>query len=246
LVHPKCKEKPDERMGGFEYVGSELDLFRDCTRWKRYFGSLLRPHIGRDVVEVGAGMGANTPFLKHSGVKTWVCVEPDAALADQISNAVVAPNLQVRVGKSADVFSDGELFDTAIYVDVLEHIENDKAEAAAICRRLRPGGKLVVLCPAHNYLFSPFDAAIGHYRRYDARMMKALEPIGMRLVSLRYLDAVGFLASLANRLLLKQSMPTRKQLAAWDRFMVPLSVYVDPLLGYRFGKSILGVWEKID
>jgi 2-polyprenyl-3-methyl-5-hydroxy-6-metoxy-1,4-benzoquinol methylase len=233
-------------MGGFEYVGSELDLFRDCTRWKQYFSSQLRPHIGRDVVEIGAGMGANTSFLKHAEVRTWVCVEPDAALAEQILLANATLNVQVRVGVSGDVFSDGDLFDTAIYIDVLEHIEDDKAEVATICRRLRPGGKLVVLGPAHNYLFSPFDAAIGHYRRYDAGMMKALEPSGMKLVTLRYLDAVGLFASLANRLLLKQSMPTRKQLAAWDRFMVPLSGYVDPVLGYRFGKSIFGVWEKID
>ena len=59
-----------------------------------------------------------------------------------------------------------------------------------------------------------------------------------------YLDAVGLLASLCNRLLLRQQMPTSRQIQVWDRFLVPLSRWVDPLLGYRLGKSIVGVWRK--
>jgi len=44
-------------MGSFTYVGSELDLFSQCVRWKDYFRSRLAPHIGSDVLEVGAGWG---------------------------------------------------------------------------------------------------------------------------------------------------------------------------------------------
>jgi hypothetical protein len=64
--------------------------------------------------------------------------------------------------------------------------------------------------------------------------------------ALRYLDAVGMLASTANRLLLKQSTPSPAQIALWDRALVTASRVVDPLLGYTLGKSVLGVWRRAD
>ena len=52
------------------------------------------------------------------------------------------------------------------------------------------------------------------------------------------------LLSLANRLLLQQKLPTLKQILFWDKRVIPLSRILDPVLGYRVGKSILGVWQK--
>jgi hypothetical protein len=59
-----------------------------------------------------------------------------------------------------------------------------------------------------------------------------------------YLDAAGLLASAGNRLLLRQSMPTERQILAWDRLMIPISRAIDPLFGHRLGKSVLGVWQR--
>jgi hypothetical protein len=61
-----------------------------------------------------------------------------------------------------------------------------------------------------------------------------------------YLDSFGALASVGNRLLLRQSMPTLDQILLWDRRLVPISTIFDPILGYRAGKSILGIWKKTD
>jgi hypothetical protein len=63
------------------------------------------------------------------------------------------------------------------------------------------------------------------------------------LVSLELLDFAGTILSLANRLLLRQSYPTMTQLLFWDRWIVPLSRVLDPLTGFRFGKTITGVWR---
>jgi hypothetical protein len=58
-----------------------------------------------------------------------------------------------------------------------------------------------------------------------------------------YADAVGMALSLANRMLLRQSMPTRAQILTWDRFVVPLSRVVDPLVGRAFGRSVIAVYR---
>jgi hypothetical protein len=52
------------------------------------------------------------------------------------------------------------------------------------------------------------------------------------------------MASAANQLFLRQSMPTRAQIGVWDRWIVPVSRVVDPVLGYSLGKSIVGIWRK--
>jgi hypothetical protein len=109
---------------------------------------------------------------------------------------------------------------------------------------LRPGGHLIVLAPAHGWLFSRFDRSIGHFRRYSARQLGELTPAGLGLVRSHYLDSVGLLASAANRLALRQSLPTARQIRFWDRVLVPLSRVIDPITWHRVGKSVLCVWTR--
>jgi hypothetical protein len=58
------------------------------------------------------------------------------------------------------------------------------------------------------------------------------------------LDAAGFFASLANRVLLRASMPTTGQIAFWDKVLVPVSCILDRLTGYNLGKSVVAVWHR--
>jgi hypothetical protein len=131
-----------------------------------------------------------------------------------------------------------------LYIDVIEHIEDDRAELARAAGHLGSGGMLVVLCPAHNCLFSEFDRMIGHHRRYNTRMLRAIMPSGLKCVEMFYLDSVGMLLSFANRYLLRSSTPTPAQITLWDRVVIPCSRLLDPLLARRFGKTVVAIWEK--
>src|SRR5262249_19659327 len=135
-------------------------------------------------------------------------------------------------------------FDAILYIDVLEHIEDDRGELARAAERLNAGGALIVLSPAHPFLYTPFDAEIGHFRRYTRASLRAAAPDSLRIGKLKYLDSAGMLASAGNRVLLKASMPTEKQILTWDRMLVPVSRVIDPLLMGRVGKSVLGIWTK--
>ena len=232
-------------MADFKYVGSELELFAAVSNWKAYWSRQIRPFLRGDVLEVGAGIGSNTRFLDGGGPGRWVCLEPDPELIGQLIT-----NLRERESPRSYEALCGTLeslanqqFDTIIYIDVLEHIGNDREELTRAASRLRPGGHLVVLAPAYQSLFSPFDAAIGHFRRYNRRMLQTMAPSSLRLERVRYLDCAGLILSAGNRLLLRQSMPTRIQLQFWDRWIVPISQILDKLLWYSAGKSIIAVWR---
>lgn len=234
-------------MNDFRYVGSELGLFAAVHNWKSYWSSRIRPFIRGDILEVGAGIGSNTPFLNPGGNGRWICLEPDsrliAQLTENLAQTTVRRSYETVCG-TLQTLDAGERFDTIVYIDVLEHIENDREELETAASRLRGGGRIIVLSPAHQWLFTPFDTAIGHFRRYNRPMLRRISPASLRLEQLFYLDSVGLVLSIANLLLLRQSMPTKAQLRFWDQCVVPISRIFDRCLFSLAGKSIVGIWQR--
>ncbi|HTQ05957.1 MAG TPA: class I SAM-dependent methyltransferase [Polyangiaceae bacterium] len=228
------------------YVGTELELFAEAKNWKAYFSRSLARWVQGDVLEVGAGIGTNTHELYDARVRSWLCLEPDAALAEQAKVAVAdLPNATVTVGTTVSAAASLGHYDSVLYIDVLEHIEDDRGELARAATLLRDGGYLVVLCPAHQALYSELDRAVGHFRRYNAETLSACGPSGLALEKVFYLDAVGMLASFANRALLKSGQPSLGQIKVWDRLMIPLSRVIDACVGRRLGKSVIAVWRRV-
>ncbi|MBL8799291.1 MAG: class I SAM-dependent methyltransferase [Planctomycetia bacterium] len=234
-------------MSSIAYVGSELELFAAAANWKAYLSRQLQGYLGDSVLEVGAGLGTTTLNLCRRPHRRWVCLEPDPAMTATLQAKRDAGELpaccEVRAGTLADLPTD-ERFDSIIYIDVLEHIEDDRGELQRAAEHLAPQGRIVVLAPAHQFLFSPFDQSIGHFRRYNRAMLQAAAPTGLACERQKYLDTVGLLASLGNRFVLGSGMPTPRQIWTWDKLMVPVSRFLDPLLFFTLGKSILGVWRK--
>jgi SAM-dependent methyltransferase len=227
------------------YVGGELDLFAAATNWKGYWSGRLAPILRGDVLEVGAGVGANAPFLLAPRVRSLLSLEPDRALAARLKSkrdTSADPRWSVLCGTLAAT-RESPAFDAVLYLDVLEHIADDAGELRAAARRLRPGGALAVLAPAHPWLFSPFDAAVGHHRRYTRATLAAAAPPGLEPVLSTYLDGPGVALSLANRLVLRRRLPTARDIAFWDRRVVPLAPWIDPLAGRFLGRSVLAAWR---
>jgi 2-polyprenyl-3-methyl-5-hydroxy-6-metoxy-1,4-benzoquinol methylase len=231
----------------FEYQGKELELFALAANWKAYIKSKLTPYFGNYVLEVGAGLGAMTRVLLHDGVERWTCLEPDSKLASRISTALSdhssRKQIDVICGGTADL-EPAPQYDTILYVDVLEHIEDDSGELRRAAAVLHEGGRLIVLSPAYNWLYTPFDRAVGHYRRYTAASLTARTPGNLQREKVFYLDSIGLLASLGNKLLLRQSLPSQSQIRFWDGTLVPLSRIVDQVIGFCSGRSVVAIWRK--
>ena len=234
-------------MNQFKYSGTELSLFENARNWKRYWSEMVRPYVGEFVLEVGGGIGATVQLLSAGNYKRWVCLEPDAALCAEIvfrqSEGLISLDIDVRCCTIMDMDVEFK-FDTILYIDVLEHIRADAAELIKASSLLRQNGFIVIISPAHNFLYSPFDEKIGHYRRYDKKSLKSIIPDDLKIVEMKYLDSVGYLASLINKLVLKTSDISFSQVWFWDKFMVSLSRFVDYLSGNKFGKSIVCVLKK--
>lgn len=228
-----------------KYQGSELVLFEHAANWKKYFSNQFTPYINGSVLEVGAGLGANTKILHNEKISTWVLLEPDTIMAEKLKEDILQKklpaNCSVQTGTIAGV---SEQFDTIIYIDVLEHIENDGEEVLKATRLLKNGGHLIILSPAFQILFSPFDKEIGHFKRYCKKDFKVMKTKNLKLKYSRYLDSLGYFAAFLNKYVLQQKYPSIKQVNFWDKTLIPISKIVDKILFYSFGKSILIVWQK--
>jgi len=170
----------------FTYEGDELELFQHARNWKSYFSKAIKPFIRGDVLEVGAGIGATTLLLNVGSASTWLLLEPDKEMSKTLSEKMKTGQLpgNCRIQKGIiDVLE--RTFDTIIYIDVLEHILKDKEELGKTVSRLKPGAHLVVLSPAFQSLYNPFDKAIGHHRRYNKKSLKETGPTDLRLEKLR-------------------------------------------------------------
>ena len=234
-------------VSNYKYIGRELDLFAEAHNWKDYWIKAIENYVQGDVLEVGAGAGNNSNRIAGLKKTSLTCLEPDPILAKQLAKKMKSlahtANCRTRVGTTRDL-TDLRCYNTVLYIDVLEHVDDDFEELDRASSLLDANGYLVVLAPAFNWLFSPFDSAIGHCRRYSRRSIRKIAPAQLTEIKIRYLDAFGFFLSLRNKLLLRQHLPALKQIKMWDRWAVRASRVMDPAIGNCFGKTILGIWQK--
>ena len=145
------------------------------------------PPAGARLLEVGCGTGHNLPMLSQFG-------ELDALELDAAARAVA----EKRLGRPVMASPLPELqgvperhYDLVAALDVIEHIDDDKAALASIAARLKPGGKLLIAVPAHQWMWSAHDVVSHHKRRYSKRSLKKLiEGSPLRLEAMGYLNSV--------------------------------------------------------
>jgi SAM-dependent methyltransferase len=165
------------------------------------------------------------------------------ALKKLIADTRLPLAITVKQGTVGDLPQETS-FDTILYYDVLEHIENDEEELHLACKHLNPGGCIIVVAPAHQSLYSAFDKAIGHYRRYDKNLLRFVVPDSLKETRCIYLDSLGYFAYKAFSVFSGKENVSLNKVLFWDRCLVPLSRIFDPLIGYSIGKSVLGIWKK--
>lgn len=191
--------------------------------------------LGDRVLEVGAGLGAiAAEVADRRGDRTVVAVEPAGniygALAERADGI---DNLTVHQLTSSDLAATGdEPFDTVLYVNVLEHIADDRAELQTAAALLRPGGAVGLFVPAMPALYGSLDYKSGHYRRYTGEQLRQLLiDAGFVDVEVHYLDVLGIAPYWVMYRVLDVDRLDRVSSAGYDRVIVPLSRVVQRLVG---------------
>jgi SAM-dependent methyltransferase len=219
---------------------AEGDAGNCAPNWQRYWAGRVRGFVAGDVLAVGLG-ACEAALLGTERVHSVTCVEADRERAARLAGGGLAHPLHIIVGTTAEL-REPEAFDAVIYAGVVEQSADDRAELARGEWLLRPGGYLVVVCPAYPGLGGAGDCAGGKACRYTRRSLAAVAPAEMIRVRLRCLDSAGALLAQGRRRV--GAEPAAAEVVRWDRYVVPVSRCLDAVTGYRVGRAVLGVWRK--
>jgi SAM-dependent methyltransferase len=208
----------------------------------------IAPYLGRRVLEVGSGHGNLVALLLDRELVVATDVE---ATSVQLLRQKYADHGHIHaclydVRELADEQLKAFRVDTVVSLNVLEHIEDDVAALLNMAQLLSGNGCLIVIVPAHQWLYGTMDSAIGHFRRYTKRgLARKLESAGLSIEQQFYLNALGALGWLTNGRLLRQQIPPTGQLS-WFNRLVPVLRWAEQRIRPPFGLSLVSVAYQCD
>ena len=234
-------------MNKHEYVGRDLEAMNFAECYHRWILDEFRAFLGPHIAEVGAGTGRFSELLlQEPGLRQLIALEPSARMHHLLAQRLERDARAItHCGFFEDIAAHNEgALDTLIYVNVLEHIKDDHTELAHAYRALRPGGHLCVFVPALRWLYSRFDASIGHYRRYRKdELVALLRSAGFQITHARYFDLLGILPWLFVFRLLRRTL-AGNQVRIYDRWAMPVMRRFEAAISPPLGKNVIAVARK--
>ncbi len=223
------------------YPGKELEIFDKAVLWRKYIYFLVKKYIKNGLLEVGAGIGSFTKNYKNN-LTNITLTELDKQNIKKLKRRFKGLKIKIESKLTTKL---NRKFNSILYMNVLEHIKNDKKEINISLNKLNKKGYLIILVPAHNELYTKFDKEIGHFRRYKVNFFKKLKLKNAKIVKLQYLDCLGYFLYYLNKIFYKNEIyPSETKIFIWDKFFTPLTFFFDRFLNYRFGKNVLCIIEK--
>lgn len=231
-----------------EDVGRQtLERLETHGEYARWIFSQFEPHIGQRVLEFGSGLGS---MARHLTDREQVFITDYTAgyLPDLRRQFGGLHNMSVHQLDITDPPADlrDAALDTVFSSNVVEHIEDDVAALRGAHSLLRPGGKCIILVPAHPQLYCRMDHNLEHFRRYTKRTLtRSLEAAGFEVLDVHYMNMVGGIGWYVAGQFFRQSVITRFNI--WlHKIVEPVNRAVDRLFGGRppMGLSVIAVARK--
>ncbi len=231
------------------YVGKDLEAMSFAVNYHKWILEEFRPFLGKRLVEVGAGTGSFSEMLIGEKPEHLALIEP-SEMFEFLEQNIAQIETSVAVNYYNSIFSEAadglrEKPDTIIYVNVLEHIEDDRGELQKVYETLETGGHCLIFVPALMSLYGAFDEKVGHFRRYTKNELEEkARTIGFQIEKSKYFDFVGIFPWYIKYKLLKSDSLESGAVTAYDKFAVPVTKQFERFLKFPVGKNILTVLKK--
>ena len=151
------------------------------------------------ILDVGCGTGANLEMLSEFGTAEGVDVSAEALSFCQARGLV-----NVKLGEAEHLPYEAGSFDLVTGLDVVEHLDDDRAGLREMARVLRPGGRALLFVPAFMFLWGVQDDISNHRRRYTLNELKrAVRESGFEVERASYVNISFFAPILLGRLIMR-------------------------------------------
>jgi SAM-dependent methyltransferase len=218
-----------------------LDNLDGADNYAAWIFEQMEPHLGDEVLEVGAGHGTFTGILSARGARV-VATDVSQRCAEVLRERFTDDERVTVVHGGAEAAAGLPPFDSAVLINVLEHIPDDDGALRDLAATLKPGGRLILWVPAFQLLYSDFDRKIGHHRRYrKAQLRSQLTRAGYDVTEIRYINSVGALAWLVVARLMRRAPTGGASVKIYDSYFVPVLKRLEGRRGVPFGQSVFAV-----
>ena len=226
-----------------KYPKAVTERFDNANFHINYCLKFIKKYLKGDILEVGAGCGSFTKNYLNKSINSITLTELDKKnILDLKEKFKANANIKILNKNIEDVRGK---FDSIIYLHVLEHIKNDKKEILNATKRLNKNGFLIIMVPAHQKIYSNLDRAVGHFRRYEIEFFNKNFK-SLKKINVKFLDTMGYFLYLFNKFFFKKEVyPSKFKIFIWDKIFTPLTIIVDFIFRYRFGKCILVIYKKL-
>lgn len=226
------------------YPGKELEALSVAVNYHRWIVRRIEPYLGETVAEVGAGVGSVSQLLLEQDIGRLIAFEPSSNMYPFLAENLAGERRAETINDFFDArYAPGGL-DSVLYINVLEHIEDDRAELRRALDALKPGGHLVIFVPALAWLYSDFDSQIGHFRRYTrSGLRKLVTDAGFVVREAGYFDIAGILPWFVYFVLLRRSI-NAGSVSLYDKLVVPVMRIVEGVIPPPVGKNVLLIARK--
>lgn len=231
-------------------VKLNLEAISSHSNFTNWVYGEIKPFVNGDVLEVGSGIGIySEKLIGGSKVGTVFLSDIDPSYL-RLLKRKFRKFQNVRVVK-LDLNSDSDFgrlkrkFDSIVCMNVLEHIEEDSLAMKRIRDALRNGGRMVLLVPAHKFLYNIQDKKVGHFRRYTKHEVEEkARDLGFEVERIFYFNFFSIFGWYLYGSILKRFNINEGAFGIFD-FLVPLLKFLDSYALLNFtGLSLVVILKK--
>jgi hypothetical protein len=214
----------------FKYSGRDnLDVMSFAKNYNASIFKWLSSDLESGYLILDYGSGKGEFFSRFS--ENIFAIEPDIDMHKHYPDNIIFSSIDQLQHKFNLIYS----------INVLEHIQDDVLIVNQFKNYLVNNESIVkIFVPARQELYSSMDAKVGHYRRYSKKQIEKLFlDNGYIVKSCYYFDFLGYFAAGLYKILGKSGDIDPKSLIFYDKYIFPISKFLDKFFSRFIGKNIV-------
>jgi SAM-dependent methyltransferase len=238
--------KIDKDLAGFE----TLQSISKANAFNKWMYKTIRPFLKGRVLELGSGIGNISNYILNDFTEVTLSdynFEYCSILEKKYSTNTNLKSILSIDLEDPDFKRNNEhiksTFDCIILLNVIEHLFNDQLSVEYCHFLLKEKGNLIILAPAHQFLYSKFDKEIGHHRRYTKRSLSDIVYKDFKVIHNQYFNFLGMAGWLLFNKFLGRKSLSENSMTIFD-MLVPIAKVLDKLLNNKLGISSIVVGER--
>ncbi len=232
----------------FDFEGEEnLRAIAEADKFNEWMYQQVVPHCTGKILEIGSGIGNISYFFDRN--------EMDIDLSDirEQYRSYLKKSFEKRAVLDMDIVADGFIdlhgdklgtYDAVFALNVVEHIKDDKLAIENMIKLLKPGGKIIILVPAYQWLYNGFDVALEHFKRYTKSRLLGIFPTrGVKLIRSWYFNFAGIFGWFLVGSVMKKKLIPESNMKLYN-VLTPIFKIADKVVLNKMGLSVIAVYQK--